>query len=171
MAQRHIFLIGGRASGKTSVAKVLAAKLGVAWVDTDELLQERVGESIASLVERKGWDVFRDQETETLQAVCAMKPLVVACGGGIILREENWELLHQGMIFYLKVDPDLLAARLAGDSNEAQRPTLTGKSLLDEVREVMGEREPLYTGCADHVLDGALSLEEVAATILGILKA
>ncbi len=169
--QQHVFLIGGRASGKTSLAKVLADKLGSTWVDTDALLQKRVGESISSLVEREGWDAFRDQEAETLREVCAMPPLVVACGGGLILRAENRELLKSGRVFYLKADPDVLAKRLAKDPNESQRPSLTGKSIGQEMREVMAEREPLYLSCADCVLNGSKPLDEVAAEALSLALA
>ncbi len=169
--QQHIFLIGGRASGKTSLARVLADKLGTTWVDTDGLLQERVGESISSLVGREGWDMFRDQETETLRSVCTMPPMIVACGGGMVLRAQNRELLKSGMVFYLKADPSVLAERLAADPNEPQRPSLTGKSIDQEMREVMAEREPLYLSCADCVLDSSKPLDELAAEALSLALA
>lgn len=166
----HVFLIGGRASGKTSLAQALGEALGLGFVDTDELLQQRLGESIAALVEREGWEAFREQETLTLGEVCARAPMVVACGGGIVLREANRELLATGTVLYLRAAPEVLAARLAGDPNEAQRPSLTGQSIADEVREVMAEREPLYQECADVVLDGSLLLAEVVGAALDALK-
>lgn len=166
----HLFLIGGRASGKTSLARLLASQLGTDWVDTDDVLQERIGESIADFVDRQGWDSFRDQETATLAAVCMQPAMVIACGGGIVLREENRKLLKQGRVMYLRAEPEVLAARLAGDPNEAQRPSLTGKSIQDEVREVMTEREPLYIECADIVLDGSLMLQEVAEAAMNALN-
>ena len=157
---RNIFLIGPRACGKTSVGRALADKLGLSFVDTDHALVEDVGLEIAEYVERNGWEAFRDEESRTLRRVAAKAPRVVGCGGGIVLRKENRDILKTGVTVYLKAAPEVLAQRLAADPNEAQRPSLTGKSLVDEVREVLAERAPLYEGCADVIIDDG-SLEEV----------
>lgn len=158
--RQNIFLIGPRACGKTSVGRGLAERLGMVFIDTDHSLVDRVGMEIVDYVEQHGWDGFRDQETETLRQVSSGHGQVVGCGGGIVLRETNRELLKSGLTLYLKGDPEVLAARLANDPSEAQRPSLTGKSIVDEVREVLAERAPLYEGCADAIItDG--SLDEV----------
>lgn len=160
MIQRNIFLIGPRACGKTSVGEALAKRLGLEFVDTDHELVDAVGMEIADYVEANGWDGFRDKETETLQQVASTGVRVVGCGGGIILREANRAILKSGVTLYLKSEPEVLAARLMSDPNEAQRPSLTGKPIVDEVREILAERAPLYEGCADAILGGG-SLEEV----------
>lgn len=157
---KNIFLIGPRACGKTSVGHALAERLGVAFVDTDHALVQDVGMEIAEYVEKHGWDGFRDKETETLQRVAGEAIRVVGCGGGIVLREQNREILATGVTLYLKTAPEELAERLFHDPNEAQRPSLTGKSIVDEVREILAERAPLYEGCADVTLSQA-SLEAV----------
>lgn len=157
---RNIFLIGPRACGKTSIGKALAEKLGLGFVDTDHKLVESVGMEIADYVEKNGWDAFRDKETGTLQEVASKPPLVIGCGGGIILREANREVLSTGLTLYLKTAPEILAERLMTDPNEAQRPSLTGKSIVDEVREILADRAPLYEGCADVILDEG-GLDEV----------
>lgn len=153
--KRNIFLIGPRACGKTSVGRALADRLGVDFVDTDHALVENVGMEIADYVEQNGWDGFRDKETETLERVAGDGVRVVGCGGGIVLREVNRNILKTGVTLYLKTDPEVLADRLMQDPNEAQRPSLTGKSIVDEVREILTERAPLYEGCADIILPQA----------------
>ncbi|WP_319543610.1 shikimate kinase AroL [uncultured Pseudodesulfovibrio sp.] len=153
-SQQNIFLIGPRACGKTSVGLLLADRLGVEFVDTDHALVRTMGSEIAEYVERRGWDAFRDREAETLLREAMPGKRVVGCGGGIVLREENRAILQGGITVYLKVDPEELARRLMADPNEKQRPSLTGKTLVDEVREVLIERTPLYEGCADIVVSG-----------------
>lgn len=150
--KRNVFLIGPRACGKTSVGRALAEKLGVDFVDTDHALVESVGMEIAEYVEQNGWEGFRDMETETLERVVGESVRVVGCGGGIVLRERNREILKAGIVLYLKTAPEVLAERLMIDPNEAQRPSLTGKSIVDEVRDILAERAPLYEGCADAIL-------------------
>ena len=150
---RNIFLIGPRACGKTTVGRALADRLGLSFADTDHELVRGVGMEIADYVEANGWDAFRDREAETLARVAGEGSRVVGCGGGIVLRPENRELLATGIVLYLKTAPEVLAERLMRDPNEAQRPSLTGKSVVDEVREILAERAPLYEGCADIVLD------------------
>ena len=167
--KRNIFLIGPRACGKTTVGQALADRLGLAFVDTDHELVRTVGMEIADYVEENGWDGFRDREAETLDRVAGEGVRVVGCGGGIVLRPENRELLATGIVFYLETDPEVLAERLMRDPNEAQRPSLTGKSVTDEVREILAERAPLYEGCADVVL-GQGDLEDVVDRALRELE-
>jgi len=163
-SQQNIFLIGPRACGKTSVGRLLADRLGIDFVDTDHALVQSVGCEIAEYVERHGWDAFRDREIETLLREAMPGGRVIGCGGGIVLREENRAVLHAGITVYLKADPEELARRLMSDPNEKQRPSLTGKTVADEVREVLIERAPLYEGCADIVVSGA-SIEDVVEQI------
>lgn len=167
--EKNIFLIGPRACGKTSVGRMLADRLGREFIDTDHALVAAVGMEIADYVEQNGWDAFRDREVETLVREAAPGGRVIGCGGGIVLREENREVLKSGVTVYLKADPEELARRLMNDPNEAQRPSLTGKSIADEVREVLAERAPLYEGCADLVVTGD-SLGEVVDEVLNEVK-
>lgn len=160
--EKNIFLIGPRACGKTSVGRGLAERLGLDFVDTDHELVADVGMEIVEYVERHGWDGFRDKETEILTAVAGKGVRVVGCGGGIILREANRTVLKSGVTIYLKAEPEVLAERLLRDPLEAQRPSLTGKSVVDEVRDILAERASLYEGCADVVIEGA-TLEDVVA--------
>lgn len=158
--ENNIFLIGPRACGKTCVGRALAERLGLKFIDTDHVLVASVGMEIANYVEQHGWDGFRDKETEVLGKVASEGPLVVGCGGGIVLREANRAILKTGVTIYLKAEFEELAQRLMRDPNEAQRPSLTGKPLVEEVREILAERAPLYEGSADCIVSGS-SLDEV----------
>jgi len=164
-AKRNIFLIGPRACGKTSVGLALAKRLDRGFVDTDHALAKAVGMEIAEYVERNGWDAFRDQEAGILAREAAPGGRVIGCGGGIVLREENRGVLKTGVTLYLKAGPDELARRLESDPVDAQRPSLTGRSIADEVREVLAERAPLYEGCADAVVTGGSVDETVRAAL------
>ncbi len=150
--KKNIFLIGPRACGKTSVGRALARQLGLSFIDTDHVVVETVGMEIAQYVEQNGWDAFRDQEAQALQNLIGSSGQVVGCGGGIVLRERNREALQTGVTLYLEVAPEELARRLELDPNEAQRPSLTGKTIVEEVREILAERVPLYQKCADVTL-------------------
>ena len=150
--KRNIYLIGPRACGKTSIGRALATSLGVDFIDTDHALVENVGMEISDYIDANGWDGFRDKESDILSSVSSSSPKVVGCGGGIVLREQNRSLLRSGTVIYLKASVDTLVQRLMADPNEAQRPSLTGKPLDEEVREILAERAPLYEGCADIIL-------------------
>jgi shikimate kinase len=152
---KNIFLIGPRGCGKTSVGVALARRLGRDFSDTDHALVDAVGTEIADYVADQGWEAFRDRETETLERVAAAGGRVIGCGGGIVLRPRNREILATGITLYLRTSVQTLADRLARDLNEAQRPSLTGRPVIEEVREVLAERAELYEGCADAILPEA----------------
>ena len=150
----NIFLIGPRACGKTSVGRALAERLGMEFVDTDHAFVKAVGTDIAGFVKVNGWEAFRDKEAATFAREAEPGGRVIGCGGGIVLREANRAVLARGFTLYLKAGAEELARRLMADPLETQRPSLTGKSVADEVREVLAERAHLYEGCADHVIAG-----------------
>lgn len=149
---RTIYLIGPRASGKTTLGRRLAERLSRPFVDLDAMFLERTGETIADLVAREGWDAFRRTEAAILAEVGAVPGQVVATGGGAVLLPENREILAKGLVLYLQAAPERLAERLLADMNEAQRPKLTAMGLTDEIVATLREREPLYLACAHAVL-------------------
>jgi shikimate kinase len=163
---RLLFLIGARGSGKTTVARLLAERLGRRFCDADALLEERAGATIRQIFADEGEAGFRDRESAVLNELAAGQDFVVATGGGVVLRPENRELLRQGAVVWLRARPEVLWHRLAGDSGTAEhRPNLAGGGLV-EVEEVVHAREPLYTACADTVVDtDGRSPEECAEAI------
>ena len=165
-----IFLIGARASGKTTIGRALAEALKYNFVDTDMYLQEIMHMTVADVVAREGWIGFRRRESEALMAV-TMPGTVIATGGGMVLSAANRAFMRaNGTVLYLNVPADVMAARLAVDPHTAQRPTLTGRSIIEEVADVLESREPLYRETAHHVLDASAPVGAVLHQALRFLN-
>ncbi|MET3056632.1 shikimate kinase AroL [Serratia marcescens] len=164
-----LFMIGARGAGKTTVGRALALALGYQFVDTDLFMQQAAQMSVAEMVEREGWLGFRRRETVALQTVT--KPsTIVATGGGAILAEENRQFMRQhGIVIYLRAPASVLAQRLEEYPEDAQRPTLTGRPIAEEMREVLAAREALYQDAAHYVMDGAADPQRVVEQILAVL--
>ena len=162
-----IFLTGYRGSGKTSVAKLLAGRLGWQWLDADEALVARHGKTIRAIFAEEGEAGFRDKEAGLLDELCRLREHVVASGGGVVLRPENRGKLRSGLVIWLTADAATLWRRISSDATTTeQRPNLTGGG-LSEVEELLRVREPLYRGCADLVVDTTgKSPEQVVEAIL-----
>lgn len=164
-----IFLVGARASGKTTIGRALAEALKYNFVDTDLYLQERTQMTVDDVVSREGWAGFRRRESEALKAVTKSRT-VIATGGGMVLSEANRAFMRaNGTVLYLNVPADVMAARLEADPNAAQRPTLTGRPIIEEVTEVLASREPLYREIAHHVVDASAPVGAVLHQALGLL--
>nr|WP_294515428.1 shikimate kinase AroL [uncultured Bilophila sp.] len=165
-----IYLVGARAAGKTTFGGALARRLGCRYVDTDVYLLETTGETVADIVAREGWEGFRKRESDVLRAVTA-PGTVIATGGGMVLAEANRRFMRDnGIVLYLSAPAEVLAARLQANPNAAQRPTLTGKSIVEEVNDILEAREALYRAAATHVLNAAASPRELLAEALAILE-
>lgn len=164
-----LFMVGARGAGKTTIGKALAQALGYRFIDTDLFMQQTLQLSVAEIVARDGWDGFRLQESMALQTVTAPKT-VVATGGGAVLSHDNRTFMRQhGVVIYLRASAKVLAERLAEDPEDAQRPSLTGKPIVEEMLDVLASREPLYQEVAHHVLDATQPPQEVVEQILHIL--
>jgi shikimate kinase len=153
----HIFLIGYRGSGKTSVGKCLADRLRRPFVDTDLWIELHSQRSIPELFESDGEEAFRNWETTAIEQLPEYPPMVVSLGGGSILRAENRELLRQnGTIIWLRAAPRVLAERIAVDASRGLlRPSLTGDDPIIEIEQVLASREPLYRSSCDWELETA----------------
>lgn len=164
-----LFMIGARGAGKTTVGSALALALGYQFVDTDLFMQQAAQMSVAEMVEREGWLGFRRRETIALQTV-TKSSTIVATGGGAILAEENRHFMRQhGTVIYLRAPASVLAQRLEEYPEDAQRPTLTGRPIAEEMREVLAAREALYQEAAHYVMDGAADPQRVVEQILAVL--
>jgi shikimate kinase len=162
----NVVLIGYRGTGKSSVGKVVAARLGRPIVSTDREIVRRAASSIPDIVAAHGWDYFRDLESAVCLELAGKDNLVIDTGGGAILRQENVDVLKRnGRLVWLTASVETIAARIGGDT---QRPSLTGtKSHVEEIRDVLSERTPKYRAAADLTIptDGR-SIDELASTIL-----
>ncbi len=125
----HIYLIGYRGSGKSTVGKRLAARLGLPLFDTDEIIEGTAKQSIKEIFESQGESVFRDMETiavKQLAATARATPAVVSLGGGSVLREENRNAISEsGECIWLSASAEFLFDRIQGDqSTKTRRPNL-----------------------------------------------
>ncbi len=148
----NIVLIGYRGCGKSTVAELLARALKRPRISLDERVVELAGRSIPDIVANHGWVHFRDLESRVVREVTEQDGGILDTGGGVILREENTARLRRnGWVVWLDAPPAVLAERIR-DSD--QRPALTeGKTFLEEVEEVLREREPLYRAAAHARID------------------
>lgn len=148
----NVVLIGYRGTGKSTVGNIVAARLGRILLSTDAEIVKLAGQNIPEIVEKNGWEYFRDLEAKVCQELAGRTGLVVDTGGGAILRPRNVEVLREtGRLFWLTASVETIAERIGQDS---QRPSLTGvKSFVDEIQDVLRERTPKYQAAADYVVE------------------
>jgi len=171
-----VTLTGYRGTGKTTLAPVLAARLGWEWVDADAELQRRAGRSIRDIFATDGEPEFRRLERQTLVDLLQRDRLIIAAGGGAILNEHTRrDLQTAGPVVWLKASVDTIEQRLRTDSaTVAQRPHLTSSGGRAEIEQLLAIREPLYRECASIVIetdslqpDGSqTSIEQLADQVL-----
>ncbi len=145
-------LVGMPGSGKSTVGRQLAHRLGVAFVDLDHRLEQVIGTTIRSYFETEGEERFRDLEARVLAEV-AQQPggLVLSTGGGAVLRPENREVLRRmGTVLYLRASPDEIYKRVRHDRT---RPLLQVGNPLERLRELYGQRDRLYRETAHYVIE------------------
>jgi shikimate kinase len=163
-----IFLIGYRGTGKSTVARLLAEKLGWQAIDADEILELRYGKSIRSIFADEGEAGFRVKEATILAEICQQSKQVIATGGGCVLRSDNRaKMKAAGFVVWLTADAQTLWNRLQADASSCERrPPLTTGGLA-EIVELLQAREPYYADCASMVVDTVgRSAEEIAAAIM-----
>jgi shikimate kinase len=165
----NIALIGYRGTGKTTVAKILAQRLGWADVDADVEVERAAGKPIATIFAERGEEAFRDLESEALRRLVACDRHVLALGGGVVLRDENRSLLATvDHVVWLAASPETIHRRLGSDPVTAsQRPNLTTKGGIQEIVDVLAQRDSLYRECAEVRVDTeSKTVSQVADEIL-----
>jgi shikimate kinase len=150
-----VVLTGFRATGKTTVGRILADQLDYRFIDTDEVITGRLGCSIAESVESDGWQTFRDLEQEVLKELPGERNAVIATGGGAVLHRKTWQKLYdQAFVIWLRADVATILSRLGADEKTAlQRPSLSNQNPETENPALLAEREPMYRAGADMILD------------------
>jgi shikimate kinase len=165
----RIYLIGPRGSGKTTVGRLLAERLGYGFVDADIEIETRAGSTIADLFAIEGEEGFRRREVGLVADLAKLDCHVIAWGGGAVLRPENRERLRaNGTCVWLSGDAAILFRRLAGDpAGASRRPALTRLSGPEEMERILREREPLYREIAHlAVATDGMTPEAVVSAIL-----
>jgi len=170
----NLALIGYRCTGKTTIGRILAGKLGWPLVDTDTMVQERAGRSIKEIVATDGWPEFRRLEREAVAEAAARQGQVLSVGGGAVLDEANRKALRSsGRVILLTAAPEVLWQRMKADpKTAAERPDLTDSGGIAEIRDLLEERRPKYlAACHYEIQTDRFSPEETAGRILAWLKA
>ena len=168
-----VFLVGFMGSGKTSLGRRLAARLGWDFVDMDAMVEQRCGMNVARIFETQGEEHFRRMEREVLEELAGLRDTIVATGGGVPVGEGNMELMNRaGLTIYLMISPPQLVKRL--ERGTEKRPLIRGKDpgqLLEFIEERLPQREPYYmqakavidcNGASDaYLVDHAVGLIEM----------
>ena len=163
----NIVLIGYRGTGKSSVAQLLAERLKWPLISTDAEIVKKAGLSVPEIIQKRGWDYFRDVESQICKRVGAKDRTLIDTGGGAVLRKENVDALRQrGRVFWLTAEVPTIMERI---KHSKDRPALTQtKNYVDEVEEVLKERLPLYKAACDQIIPtDDRTLEEIADEIQG----
>ena len=164
---RSLYLVGMMGSGKTSTGRPLAERLGYGFVDADAVIEQAAGCSIPEIFERDGEAGFRSLESQVLNAISQRHSLVVATGGGVVTRPENWGLLHSGIVIWLDVVPEQLIQRLRADNTV--RPLLQTDDPEAALNALLNQRRPLYAEADLTVVINKEPPETVADGILQLL--
>ncbi|MCG6951043.1 MAG: shikimate kinase [Betaproteobacteria bacterium] len=147
----NIFLIGMMGAGKTTAGRLLARRLGWRFIDTDHEIETRCGVGIPVIFEIEGEAGFREREARVVEEFTALEGVVLATGGGVVLRAENRNrLAARGTVIYLHAPPEALYRRVRNDRN---RPLLAAEDPLGRLRELYTLRDPLYREIADFVVE------------------
>ena len=148
----NIALVGYRGVGKSVVGKLLAERLGMRYVCTDEEIIKKMGIGIPEIVLKHGWSAFRDLEVAMTQDLSGQNGVIIDTGGGVIERQENIDQLRDNtVVFWLRASVETISSRI---KDCTARPALTaGKSFLEEVADVLAVREPKYQETSHYEID------------------
>jgi len=150
MQIRNLFLIGPMGAGKTTVGRQLAEVLRMEFLDSDQEIQHRTGVDIPTIFEFEGEEGFRNREQSMIDELTAREGIILATGGGAVLREQNRQFLaSRGVVVYLHCTPEQQYERTFRDRN---RPLLHTEDPLEKLIALMQVREPLYRQSADMVV-------------------
>ena len=146
----NIFLIGFMGVGKSTIAKLLAKRLGAQLVEMDETIEAEAEMKISEIFEKYGEAHFRDLETALIERVSKDGGAVISCGGGAVLRPENVERMKQsGKIIFLSATPETIYERV---KHSTHRPLLQGNMNVEYIRDLMERRREAYELAADEVI-------------------
>lgn len=147
MDRKNILLIGFMGTGKSTVSSRLKKRLGMKEVDTDALIVKREGMSISDIFAQKGEEAFRNMETALLEELESQRNLIISCGGGMALRDENAAIMKAaGTVVWLTAEPETILKRVKNDDS---RPLLRGNKNTAFISDLLEKRRPKYEAAAD----------------------
>ena len=151
MQKRNIYLVGPMGAGKSTIGRVLAAELHLGFRDSDKVIEDRTGADIPWIFDMEGEEGFRDRESAVLDELSKVQDVVIATGGGIILRTQNRELMKSsGYVCYLTASIEQLVERTTRDK---KRPLLQVDNPRQKIIDLVSLRDPLYRAAADFVFN------------------
>lgn len=160
----NLYLIGMMGAGKSTIGKLLSQELGYRFFDTDTLIEQIAQQSISEIFASSGEAAFRQLETQVLSELSSYSRLVIATGGGMVLRQQNWSYLRHGLIVWLNVPVELLYSRLKKDSS---RPLLHTDNPQETLQTLLTQRQPLYAQADVHIaVQPGNTPEQVAKQVL-----
>lgn len=161
----NLVFTGFMGTGKTAVGKIIAKKLGLAFFDTDAMIEDSTGQTISEIFQNSGEDAFRKLEAETVSLAASMEDIVISCGGGVVINPENIDILRKnGIIINLFASPEHLFDRI----NKNDKRPLISKALnpLGEIKKLMEQRKDAYKNCDFAFNTEGLSAQQCAEEIL-----
>jgi len=168
--KNNIYLIGMMGSGKSTIGKLLAKNIYYKFIDVDDFIVEHSAyESINEIFEEKNEEFFRTLENDAMKELSDFEKTVIATGGGVILNEENIQMMHStGIVIYLESDIENLVRRL---KDAKDRPLLKGVDLKKKLERLFDKRERLYSQAANLTIDiSAKDKNDIVDEIIKILE-
>jgi len=165
----NIFIVGPMGSGKSTVGKIISDELLLSFFDTDDEIELRTGASIDWIFDLEGEEGFRKREKEVLSEMVQKNSIVLSTGGGIILSDENRELLSsRGTVFYLSTP---ISIQIERTSKDKDRPLLKNGDPSKILTKLHHERKDLYESVSDYIVETEnKSSQEVASEIINLIK-
>ncbi|MBI4028016.1 MAG: shikimate kinase [Verrucomicrobia bacterium] len=165
---KNLVLLGFMGSGKTTIGRLAAAELGLRFVDMDQWIEQRVGMSVADIFAQRGESAFRDLEAGAVGELALQPNLVIATGGGVVLRASNIATLARtGVLVHLRVNAETATLRTQGKTH---RPLLQGEDAAGRIRALLAERQPLYDAIPHSVESVGHSPDEITRDVIRIYQ-
>ena len=155
------------ASGKSTVGRKLSKKLGLDFFDIDNEIEKKAGAKISWIFDVEGEEKFRDREYEAFSNLTTNERCVISTGGGIVLREENRELLNKGTVIYLEIS---IQTQLERTITDQDRPLLYGVDKEKTLRKIAEIRNPIYETCSDITIKETNDANDTVDLIVTKLK-
>jgi len=160
----NVFLIGMMGSGKTTVGHLLASQLGYRFCDSDVVIEQVAGKTINEIFAESGEAAFRQIESQVLSELSSYTKLVIATGGGVVIKPINWSYLHHGLIVWLDAPVEVLIERLKEDTT---RPLLKQADPAQTLHQILEQRRGLYAEADLHIrIDAKDTPEQIASQIV-----